>query len=398
MTTPAGSRRTRPPHRRPAARSAVPRRREASGGRLAGVATTASLIFVLTACEPPREAPSSSAPPRQSSLGQVRTVTEDLQAPWSIAFTEQDRTPLVSERDSARILELDDAGQTREVGIVPGVEAGGEGGLLGIAVREGYLYACFTTGADNRIERFELTGEPGSFALGQAQSILDGIPAAGIHNGGRLAFGPDGMLYATTGDAGDTGNGQDRDALAGKILRMTPDGAVPEDNPFEDSLTYSYGHRNPQGLAWAPDGTLYAAEFGQDTWDELNEIEPGGNYGWPVVEGIADDEAFIDPLQQWQPSQASPSGIAVAGDSIFVANLRGQLLRQIPLADTASAVEHFDGEHGRLRDAVLAPDGSLWVLTSSTDGRGRPGPGDDRILRVELEPGASANASEQTQG
>jgi glucose/arabinose dehydrogenase len=189
-------------------------------------------------------------------------------------------------------------------------------------------------------------------------------------------------LYATAGDAGNRSSAQDLGSLSGKILRMTPDGQVPADNPFEGSLVYSYGHRNPQGIAWDRDGTLYASEFGQNTWDELNVIEPGGNYGWPEVEGIAGRDGFIDPVQQWKPAQASPSGIAIAADAIHIANLRGQRLRDVPLNDLAASSERFTGKYGRLRDVVVAPDGALWVLTNNTDGRGDPSPGDDRILRI----------------
>lgn len=309
------------------------------------------------------------------------TLAENLDAPWSITF--HDEAALVSERDSGRILSLIDAAEPREVGIVTAAVARGEGGLLGIAAHEGYLYAYFTTATENRIERFELSGPPGELSLGAAEPVLSGIPAANVHNGGRIAFGPDGMLYATTGDAGDTARAQDPDSLAGKILRLTPTGAVPSDNPFPDSPVYSLGHRNPQGIAWAADGTMYASEFGQDTWDELNLIEAGANYGWPVVEGIAGDPDFTDPLQQWRPAEASPSGMTVHGDSIYLANLRGQRLREIPLADPTTATELLVREQGRLRDTVSAPDGSLWVLTNNTDGRGLPGPADDRILRLD---------------
>jgi glucose/arabinose dehydrogenase len=163
---------------------------------------------------------------------------------------------------------------------------------------------------------------------------------------------------------------------------MTPDGTVPADNPFENSLVYSTGHRNPQGLAWDEDGTLWASEFGQDTWDELNIIEAGANYGWPQVEGIADDDRFRDPIQQWAPSTASPSGIAIAADRGWIAALRGERLLEVPLDAAETSTSRFAGEHGRIRDVVVAPDGSLWVLTNNTDGRGSPGPGDDRILRV----------------
>src|SRR5690606_4547873 len=133
---------------------------------------------------------------------------------------------------------------------------------------------------------------------------------------------------------------------------------------------YSYGHRNPQGIAWDAQGTMYASEFGQDTWDELNVIEAGGNYGWPEAEGIAGDDAFIDPVQQWHPADASPSGMVIAEDRIYIANLRGQRLREIPIADITTAAEHWVGEYGRLRDVTVGPDGELWVLTNNTDGRG----------------------------
>jgi glucose/arabinose dehydrogenase len=302
-----------------------------------------------------------------------------LDAPWSITFHED--TTLISERDSAIILEVTEAGDTREVGVISGAQARGEGGLLGIAAHADSLYVYYTTSTDNRLDRYPLTGDRGSLSLGSAETLLEGIPAANVHNGGRIAFGPDEKLYVTTGDAGNTSTSQDLGSLAGKILRLNPDGSVPDDNPFDDSYVYSYGHRNPQGIAWAEDGTMYASEFGQNTWDELNEIQAGGNYGWPQAEGIAEHADYFDPLQQWATSEASPSGIAIFDGSIFIANLRGERLREVPLSDLSSSTEHFVGEYGRLRDVVAAPDGDLWFLTNNTDGRGEPGPDDDRLIR-----------------
>ena len=322
----------------------------------------------------------SGAPPSSSSGSAPPDVVTGLDAPWSIVV--DDDMTLVSERDSGRVLEVTDDGGTREVGTVEGVSAGGEGGLLGLALHDDHLYTYFTSADDNRVVRHELAGEPGSLALGDPETILDGIPSASYHNGGRIAFGPDDMLYVTTGDAGDTERAQDRESLAGKILRLTPEGEVPEDNPFDDSLVWTLGHRNPQGIAWDDDGTMYASEFGQDTWDELNVIEAGDNYGWPTVEGTADDDRFTDPVQQWSPDEASPSGIAIDDGSIWIANLRGERLREVPLDDVTTSTEHLVGEHGRLRDVAVATDGSLWVLTNDTDGRGDPDDGDDRILRV----------------
>lgn len=319
----------------------------------------------------------------------VETLATGLDAPWSIAFAGE--TALVSERDSARILEIDVAGGTRVVAMVDGVAHGGEGGLLGTTVHEGYLYAYFSTATDNRVVRFELLGGEGgsgsgSLTLGKAHTVFAGIPVASNHNGGRIAFGPDGMLYITTGDAGESSSAQDLGSLGGKILRVTPDGNVPPDNPFPGSPVFTLGHRNPQGIAWADDGTMFASKFGQNTWDELNIIVMGNNYGWPEVEGIAKGEhasgtRFTDPVQQWATKEASPSGIAIAGDTIYIANLRGQRLREVSVADpSGGSEERFAGEYGRLRDVTVAPDGSLWILTNNTDGRGKPVVGDDRIL------------------
>jgi glucose/arabinose dehydrogenase len=311
------------------------------------------------------------------------TLATGLVTPWSLAF--HGDTALISERDTGNILEL--TGETtRVVGTVPDVVQRGESGLLGIAVDDAQRLYVYSTGQDgNRIQRFTLLDSSGSLTLGDGETIMEGIPAASYHDGGRIAFGPDGMLYATTGDAGQRNAAQSLDSLAGKILRMTPDGAAPDDNPFPGSPVYSYGHRNPQGIGWAEDGTMFAAEFGQDTWDELNIITPGGNYGWPAVEGIAGDPNYLDPVQQWTPDQASPSGIAVVDGTVFIANLRGQTLRAVPVADPTTAVDHYTGTYGRIRHVTEAPDGTLWFLTSNTDGYGTgPRDGDDRLFSVSL--------------
>lgn len=308
--------------------------------------------------------------------GTAAVVAVGLDAPWSVAFTD-DGVPLVSERDTGRIMQVTD-GVAEEVRTVDGVAARGEGGLLGITVHGGFLYAYVTTDTDNRVLRYALDGPE----VGEPEVILDGLPKGVTHNGGRLATGPDGMLYVTVGDAGNREDAQDVASLEGKILRVTPDGDVPADNPFPGSPVYSYGHRNVQGIGWAPDGTMYASEFGQDTWDELNIVTAGGNYGWPVVEGRAGREGFTDPVQQWEPAEASPSGLAVTRDAVWIANLRGERLREVPLDDLSVSREHLVGEFGRLRDVVPTPDGELWVLTNNTDGRGNPTADDDRIIRV----------------
>lgn len=344
--------------------------------RALGIASLSSLL--LSACAPLPHSVSEG-----EATGETSTVVEDLAAPWSIAFHEG--AALISERDTARVLEVSDDGDVREVAVIDGVEPRGEGGLLGIAVQEGWLYAYSTAADENRVQRFALSGSPGSIELGASDTVLSGLAAATNHNGGRIAFGPDSMLYVTVGDAGDRESAQDPRSLSGKILRITPDGGIPEDNPFEGSPVYSLGHRNPQGLAWDDRGTMYASEFGQDTWDELNVIEAGGNYGWPEVEGVGERGTFIDPVQQWAPDAASPSGIAIADGAIFVANLRGERVRRVPLDDLFASTEFFSGQYGRIRDVAVAPDGALWVLTNNTDGRGRPASGDDRVIRITLE-------------
>jgi glucose/arabinose dehydrogenase len=240
------------------------------------------------------------------------TVVTGLTSPWGLAFL-PDGSALVTERDTARVLRVE-PGSATPLTTVGGVAFGGEGGLLGIAVspefatdRLVYLYA--TTPGGNRVLRTTLEND----RLGEPEVLLDGIPSSRIHNGGRLAFGPDGMLYASTGDAAEESLSQQPDSLAGKILRLTPDGDVPADNPDPSSPVWSSGHRNVQGLAWDDEGNLWASEFGANTWDELNLSEPGRDYGWPQVEGTGGEDAgFVDPAVQWPTDQASPSGVAFA--------------------------------------------------------------------------------------
>jgi glucose/arabinose dehydrogenase len=312
-------------------------------------------------------------------------VATGFDVPWGLVFL-PDGSALLSERDTARILSVSADGGVTEVGPVEGVQPGGEGGLLGLAVAPDSpetIYAYFTAAEDNRVVRMPYL----SGALGAAEVVVDGIPKAGNHNGGRLAFGPDGKLYVSTGDASRPERAQDLESLGGKILRLNPDGSIPADNPFDGSPVFSYGHRNVQGLAFDEDGNLWASEFGQNTWDELNLIQAGQDYGWPVVEGVGGDDRFVDPVAQWSTDEASPSGIAFVRDTVFMAALRGERLWQIPVQDgTAGSPADFAvGEFGRLRHAEVAPDGSLWVLTNNT-ARGTPRDGDDRILRVTLEP------------
>ena len=351
------------------------------------------LVAGLAGCSSP--APQPSGAPQSSSsapslvgpvqpVGDAEVLATDLTTPWSLARLDSGST-LISERDLGRIVELTESGDIVTVGEIEGVDAFGEGGLLGIAVDDDWLYAYFTAADDNRIVRVPLSGDAGAYTLGEQEVVLDGIPKSRNHNGGRIAFGPDGMLYATAGDAGDPERAQSPESLGGKILRLTPTGAVPDDNPFPDSYVYSLGHRNPQGIAWDADGQLFAAEFGQDTWDEFNRIEPGANYGWPVVEGVGGVDGYVDPLAQWATSEASPSGLTYIAGTFFLASLRGERVWAIYLdGDTAESVAWFEGEHGRIRHVAPGPNDTLWMLTSNTDGNGDQRDGADRLLVYRL--------------
>jgi glucose/arabinose dehydrogenase len=311
------------------------------------------------------------------------TVATRLRVPWGLAFL-PDGSALVTLRDEGTVLRVrGDGSAPVRVGTVPGVQPLGESGLLGVAVSPRFasdhsVFVYLTSASDNRVMRMTLEDN----ALRAGPVILQGIPKADHHDGGRLAFGPDGYLYVSTGDAGNRPAAQDRSSLGGKILRVTTDGKPAPGNPFPGSPVWSLGHRNVQGMAWDPAGRMYASEFGQDTWDELNLIEAGANYGWPTVEGRAGRAGFTDPLVQWPTDDASPSGIAVGRDgNVYVAALQGHALWQVPVAHGSAGTPRklLAGRYGRLRTVVTGPDGRLWVVTSNTF-RGQPAPDDDRII------------------
>ncbi|MFF3647193.1 PQQ-dependent sugar dehydrogenase [Streptomyces sp. NPDC002181] len=342
----------------------------------------------------PSGAPSGSseaAPPAKGSVTVAGEVAKDLESPWGVAPLPGGDL-LVASRDKGTISRVAAAtGTVTQIGKVPGVAPGGEGGLLGLALSPSYasdrmVYAYFTTESDNRIARMRYDEQrDAGQQLGAPDTVFRGIPKGLIHNGGRIAFGPDKMLYAGTGETGDTGLAQDKKSLGGKILRMTPDGQPVHGNPEADSVVYSYGHRNVQGLAWDKDKRLWAAEFGQNTWDELNLIEPGVNYGWPEAEGKAGKPGLRDPVAVWKTDEASPSGIAWAQGSVWMAGLKGERLWRIPLAGAVPVAEpeaFLTGKYGRLRTVIALGGDRLLLVTSETDGRGSPEAGDDRILTL----------------
>ena len=318
------------------------------------------------------------------------TIADGLNVPWGIAFLPDGRA-LVAQRDAGLIVVVDPEGsgdeKVRTLGDVPGSVGGpgGESGLLGLALHpddDEQLYAFVSTSDDERIVRIALRED----RLGDIEPILTGLPTGGRHHGGRMLFGPDGHLYVGTGEAGRPEHAQDRESLGGKILRITPDGKPVDGNPFNNEI-WSWGHRNVEGLAFDEGDRLWACEFGERDVDELNLIEKGGNYGWPEFEGASDDPDFVTPKVTWPVADCSPSGMAITQSTAFIAGLRGERLWSVPLdgADVGEPVDHFVGEYGRLRTVVVAPDESLWVTTSNTDGRGDQRDGDDRILRVVLD-------------
>jgi glucose/arabinose dehydrogenase len=313
----------------------------------------------------------------------IGTIARGLEVPWGIAFL-PDHSALVTERDSGRVLRVT-AKSARAVGRVQETEAAGEAGLLGVAIspsfatdRRVFLYT--TAGSDNRVLR--TTFEDGR--LGRMEPILTGIPKAINHDGGRMIFGPDKMLYVSTGEAGQPDLAQDRGSLGGKILRITQDGKPAPGNPDRSSPIWTWGHRNVQGLAFDDNGNLWASEFGQDTFDELNLIERGRNYGWPEVEGVGGEAGLRDPQVTWSTDEASPSGLAFVGGRLWLGALRGEQLWRVDVNGKRAGKEKgfFVGKYGRVRTVVTAPDGNLWVTTSNHDGRGEPAPEDDRILLV----------------
>ena len=367
----------------------------------------AGLVAVLSSCcaTPAEPAAPADVATRSGRHLRVENFALDLEVPWSMVFTSPSRM-LVTERPGrVRVIE-NGVLRPKPLAVIADVEAKGESGLMGIALapdyttsRRIYLACAYDTpsGTAVRILRYRDAGD----ALGDRTVILEGIPAARNHAGCRLRFGPDGMLYVTTGDATDRKIAQDLKSLGGKTLRLSPDGSIPPDNPFPGSPVYSYGHRNSQGLDWQPtSGLQYQTEHGPSGFDgpgggdEVNLVEAGKNYGWPVVHHRDSAPGMVSPLLEYTPAVA-PSGASFARGSamssfagdFFFATLRGERLIRVRFdpKDPRRVVETeelFLEAYGRLRDVIFGPDGAMYVATSNRDGRGRPRPGDDRILRV----------------
>lgn len=375
--------------------------------------------------------------------GEPETLVHGLEAPWELLFL-PDGQALIDERDSGTILQVDKEFNVTQVAFTstkPPCEKFCEGGTLGMAYAADRfagglsLFVFLTTNDDNRILKYDLDKVGENWSLSNQRVLLKGIDRSGLsttHNGGRLAIGPDGKLWVSLGDAGMRGStSQNWDRLGGSILRLNLDGTVPDDNPRPGSYVWAKGLRDTQGMAWDSYGNMWTTEFGQDTWDELNLMEKGKNYGWPVAEGLykfreapdasansastlqgtasspapapappsvfsdkelMNDSRYTDPVLSWHPMDAACSGISYIKGSLISACLRGGKLWVIPVIGDkrlGKPQAFFTGEFGRLRKATLAPDGSLWIITSNKDGRGGWSSGggnylDDRVIRVEL--------------
>lgn len=361
------------------------------------------ILLAITCCgsNPSDNPPEVFLPDGHSSI-KIEPWVEGLEIPWSLVFLPDGRA-LVSERPG-RIRLIKNGKLQEEPYMKIEVAHTGEGGLMGLAIhpdfpKKPYIYAMHTYRKNsmlyNRVIRIKDFGRRGL----TERIIIDSIPGGRYHNGGRIAFGPDGMLYITTGETFQPDLSQDINSLAGKILRLTPEGGIPADNPFPKSPVYSYGHRNPQGIAWDPETKILfesehgpSGEFGIFGHDEINIIFKGGNYGWPKVIGIGKKKGFLDPFILWK-NTTPPSGIAFYKGDLFVATLRSEALIRIILqrVNKSYKVQRIErwfsenygrGRFGRLRDVAVGPDGFLYFMTNNRDGRGFPRPGDDKIYRI----------------
>jgi len=355
---------------------------------------------------PGEEADKNNGEPIANGWG-MEMVAQGLEIPWSIVFPSDNRL-LVSERTGAILQIMGGNLSPNPAYVFEEVRARDEAGLMSLALHpdysgNGYVYACYTASGNGAeiITRVARLADDGNL-LTFDRVIIDNIPAARFHAGCRVQFGPDGMLYISTGDALNTALPQNPESLAGKILRLTPDGDIPADNPFPGSPVYSLGHRNPQGLDWdIENNRMYATEHGPSGFDgpgggdEINLIVPGGNYGWPLGSHYDVPQGTLGPLIQFTPAEAPASALFYDGDALpffkgnlFFGALRGEGLVQVIFSENNGGeiavenVEKIVTDVGRVRDVAMAPDGSIYFSTSNRDGRGTLNDGDDKIYRI----------------
>ena len=361
--------------------------------KVATVGFTSLLAVALTTPTAVNAAPVSDAiakPVPAASAKVSKTLATSLSVPWGMAFLPT-KNVLISQRDKGTIVRVTPSGTKKTIGTVAGVvsngSSGGEAGLLGLAlspnyVKDGWLYAYVSTKSDNRVVRMQYHDG----TMGASHVIIRGIPKGLHHNGGALAFSHYGMLYICTGDAGNSARAQNKSSLGGKILRLWPGGTIPASNPFKGSPVWSYGHRNVEGLAFDAKNRLWATEFGEHTWDELNLILKGHNYGWPATEGKTSNPKYTTPKVVWKTSAGGPSSIAIRNGVAWIGALTGKRLCRVVLTGTSAGTptSYFVGSYGRIRSVHVAPDGYLLIGTSNRDGRGSPASSDDRLLRLSV--------------
>lgn len=328
----------------------------------------------------------------QPDAPRLTIIAKNLSTPWEIVFL-PNNDALITER-AGKVVLLHPNGEAETIVSFPQVKQIGEGGLLGMALSPKfadnhfvYVYYTYSSNGANTLNKIvRMTYENNT--LDNEKVLLDGIPGSSNHDGGRIKFGPDGDLYVTTGDAENPSQAQSTTALGGKILRMHDDGKIPSDNPF-GNYVYSYGHRNPQGLTWDNTGQLWETEHGRSNptgYDEVNKIEKGKNYGWPTIQGNETKSGMVTPVLNSGPTTTwAPSGLSFYNNSLFFAGLKGNALFEVKnFASSPMLTEHLTSELGRIRDVVVGPDNSLYILTNNTDGRGVPGLEDDKLIKVNV--------------
>ncbi|WP_058484262.1 PQQ-dependent sugar dehydrogenase [Legionella spiritensis] len=320
----------------------------------------------------------------------ISIQAKHLIVPWALDFLPGQRILLTQRGGDIYVINRDkpNTGGQR-LARIDGVAAVGEGGLLGLAIHPDfknnhYVYLYYTYRSKdryfNKVVRYRLEKS----SLNNPTILLDNIPSASTHNGGRMRFGPDGYLYITTGDAQTPANAQNLNSLAGKILRIKDDGGIPADNPFPGSPVYSYGHRNPQGIAWDANGQLWATEHGPVSHDEINRILPGENYGWPLIQGKKTRRGMNSPVLESGNDTWAPSGADIVKGVLYFAGLRGRTLYGYDLK-SKRLNRYFSAQLGRLREVKLGPDQLLYITTNNRDGRGVPTTDDDLLLLVNPE-------------
>lgn len=345
-----------------------------------------AVVFCLAGCNNEGKNESIINVPEQGELEEPILLAEHLQAPWSIES--HHNTAYISERAGTIIRHSENEIVRQKVVLEEEISTASEAGFLGFVLapdfeqsQSAFAYYTYevTEGRFNRIIELKLEDD----VWHEVRVLLDEIPSGNVHHGGRLKIGPDGLLYATAGDAAVPDLAQDLNSLAGKILRLNLDGTVPADNPFPNSYVYSYGHRNPQGLAWSPDGKLYSAEHGPNANDEINLIEPGANYGWPLITGSEQRDEMKSPILTSGPDQTwAPSGIAFYDGKLYFAALRGQGVYAFDVAQRM--LTQVVKDYGRIRDVYIKDD-MLQFITNNTDGRGNPDERDDRQMLISID-------------